>query len=444
MSQSTNLITENSGLMLSKTEIDLDRWDQLPTQSTFYADDWTNILLFSAGLGSGKTHVLCRKALKLSAINRGYSGGLLVPTYPDFRRDVKPEFEHILTEHLNLKENVHWTFHNTYKEYRFIWNKKPLYILTGEKPIAGPNLAYCLINEYSLIHYERVNEMMRRVRVKGAPLLQKCLAGTPEDVHGWLEEFVERQENLNEENKYNFRMLIANTDENKFVDENYGKELENQLDPEALKIFKAGQIGSISSDKFYYSFSKSINVTPVEVQVDEQIHVGMDFNVGKMTATCAYIRTGYDGKKRMYIFDEFFQTGNSDTNTLAKAIKDKYGTDRVLISCDRSGSNRKTSGLKDIQILRDAGFRVRFKSVNPRMRDRQLLMNGLLAHGQIIIDPSCRKTILDFKTVKQNIADATKVKDKDDKLTHLSDGVDYVVDWEFQLSLKRKSRSYQL
>jgi len=425
--------------------IDLDQWNKLPTQEDFYEDDWTNILMFSGGLGSGKTHVLCRKALKLSALNQGHPGGFLVPTYSDFRRDVKPEFETILQEHLGLEEKKHWWFHKTYKEYSFIWNKKPLYILTGEKPIAGPNLAYCLINEFSQIQFDRIKEMLRRVRLKKAKHKQKCLGGTPEDVHGWLEEFVENSGNMNEKDKHFFRILFANTDENTFVDEKYGDELEAMLDPEALKIFKEGKIGNLNQDKFYYMYRLENNIKEVKYNSDEQIHIGMDFNVGKMAATCSHIRENYETNlKELHIFDEFFLEGNSDTERLGVAIKNKYGTERILISCDRSGSNRKTSGLRDIEVLKELGFKVRFRSVNPRLRDRQITMNGLLAHSRIIIDPKCRKTKLDFKSVRQDKKTGEKKKDADDKLSHLSDGVDYVCDWEFPSAINRKSKSYQL
>jgi len=415
-------------------EINLEDWDKLPSQQECYADVATDTLLFAGGLGSGKTHYLCRKALKLSALNAGHSGGFLVPAYSDFSRDVKPEMEIILEEKMGLQKNKHWWFHETRKEYSFIWNRKPLYIFTGEKPIAGPNLAYCLINEFSLIHYDRIKEMLRRVRVKEAPYKQKNLAGTPEDVHGWLEEFIELYDN-----KPGFRMVHADTKENTFIDDNYRAHLETMLDAQSLKVFASGQIVKIGSDYFYYSFDRSRNIKPVSYDKDALIYVGIDFNVGKMTASFSH----KNGDKQRF-FDEILLEGNSDTPQLCKAILNRYPKDKIKVRCDAAGNARKTSGSSDVDTLREYFGRenVLFSTVNPRLRDRQLLINGMMAHSRIEVDPKCKLLIRDFEKVKQNKIDFTKLKDKDAKLTHFSDGADYVLWIEHLSNINLKATSH--
>jgi len=393
---------------------------------------------------SGKTYYLCRKALKLSILNRGHAGGFLVPAFSDFRRDVLPTFESIF-EAVGMIKNTHYWFHETHKEFRFVWNKRPLYILTAEKPIAGPNLAYCLINEFSLVPWVRINEMIRRVRVKEAKYKQKCLAGTPEDIHGWLEDFVEQQEARNEKNPNAFKIVYSDTAENTFIDENYRETLEGLLDEQSLKVFASGQIVRLGGEYFYYAFQRKVNVAPNTEDKSELVHVGLDFNVGKMAATFSHLRY-IDGKKTLFVFGELLLEGDSDTLKMGRAIITRFGLGRVIITCDASGKSRKTSGRSDVQTLHSLGFsqeQVRYKAANPRLRERQILVNGLLSHGQIIVDPSCKKTIKDFEKVQQNKVDYSKVKDKDDKLTHLSDGLDYLIDWEFQVNFRR-SKTIQL
>ena len=420
-------------------EIRIDDWDKLPAQDEFYSDLKTNTLMFSGGLGSGKTHVLCRKALQLSALNRDYSGAILCPTYKDFRRDVRPEFEKILTD-MGLKESEHYWFNKSYNEYSFVWNKNPLYILSGEQPIAGPNLAYCLINEFSLIQYERIKEMLRRVRVKDAKYKQRCLAGTPEDVHGWVEDFVELQQAQIDDDM--FRIIFSDTRENIHVDEGYRKHLETMLDEQALKVFASGQIVRLGGDYFYYAFNRTNNVVAQEYVPENIVYVGLDFNVGKMAASFAHI-TIEDGKKYVRIFDELLLEGDSDTNKMCIAIKKRFDIDQVIITCDASGRARKTSGRSDVEIIKSHGFQVRHRRANPRLRERQLLVNGLMSKGCIVVDPKCKGVIKDFEKVQQNKVDYSKIKDKDDKLTHFSDGIDYLIDWEYSLSIRR-SRTIQL
>ena len=131
----------------------------------------------------------------------------------------------------------------------------------------------------------------------------------------------------------------------------------------------------------------------------------------------------------------------ADTEKLGIAIKNRYPIEDIIVTCDAAGNSRKTSGISDVQALEALGFTVRFTRTNPRLRERQLLVNGLCAHSRIKIDPKCKHLIKDFSKVQQNKADFTKVKDKDHQLTHMSDGADYLLNWEFNLGLKKRSRT---
>jgi hypothetical protein len=101
--------------------------------------------------------------------------------------------------------------------------------------------------------------------------------------------------------------------------------------------------------------------------------------------------------------------------------------------------------MSDVAILEGYGFEIRCKAANPRLRQRQLLHNGLLSKKKIMVNPdTCPKIVRDYKKVRQDKASFGKVKDKDDRLTHFSDGIDYVVDFEYTLFNNRKSTTIQL
>jgi len=419
------------------------KFNKLKAQAELFDDDKTKTILFSGGLGSGKTYALCMKALKLSYINKGYAGGILCPSYSDFKKDVFPTIIQVLEEN-----KVKYRYHKQDKVFMFPWSKAPLYVFTGEKPIAGPNLAYCLINEHSLMQYDRISEMLRRVRIKRAPAPQRVLCGTPEDRYGWLMDWVEAQQAVG-----NFKIVYADTSENVHIDQNYRKELEALLDDEAMKIFAEGQIVRIGGDYFYYAFSRKRNIDrSVDFLRDHVIHVGLDFNVGNMSATFSHKVEIEHNKYAQHFFDELVLKGDSNTYQMCTAIKARYPSDwkdNLIITCDASGKNRSTSArtnvMNDVGILREAGFEVRLKRANIRMRKRQLLVNGMLSHGLIRISPECKLTIKDLEKVQQNRTDFTKIKDKDNKLTHLSDTIDYVMDYEYSLvTEKQRTRVAQL
>ncbi len=404
------------------------RYKPLPTQAKIFNDDCTNILMQSSGLGAGKTYNLCMKLLKLSYLNAPYAGGVLAPSFPELKKDIIPTFENILDSNF-----IKYRYHKSEKWFQFPWSRGKLYCFSAEKQIAGPNLAYCGVNEFSLIPFVRINEMLRRVRVKDAKNPQRVLVGTPEDVHGWLTEFIEAQEKRGPEK---FKIHYGSTSENTFIDEGYSELLESMLDEQGLEVFRDGRIARMGTDYFYYSFLKERNISPHAIyNKDLIIHVGLDFNVGKMSASFSH-KIG----NQQHIFDELLLKGDSSTHTMAKVLKEMYPQQMMLITCDASGAARKTVGkqnlMSDVAILKSEGYNVRYRTQNPRLRKRQLLMNGMLFHSRILINPKCKNVIKDFQSVRQK-EDFTKDEGKDHSLSHFSDGIDYVCDFEHDINLSR-------
>jgi len=423
-------------------QLDLDGWDMLPGQKKCWENDHSETILFSSGLGSGKSHVLVKKLIKYSVINKGIAGGLLVPNYSSFKRDIHPLMIQI-TEEMGLVQGKHWQYNQMDKTYKFIWSSAPLYVFTAENAIAGPNLGWGGINEHSLIQYERVKEFLRRIRIKNVPLKQKFMAGTPEDVFGWLEDFVALQKDLNEKNPNAFAIVYADTRENIFIDDAYRAHLEAMLDSEALRVFASGEIIRIGGNYFYYAFKTEKNVSDeAAYNPDALIYANLDFNVGRMAATLAHKHDA----KTFHFFDEIYLQGNSGTGEMASAISSRFSKDKVILTLDASAKNRKTSGMSDVQILIEHGFKqeqIRYKRSNPKFRERQLLVNGKLDKCEILFNPKCKRTIRDIKNVQQN--KATFEKDKTDlDLTHFSDTIDYLIDYEFSLYLARKSSTIEI
>lgn len=394
------------------------KFTPLPMQEGVFNDNNTKTIMSSCGLGAGKTFVLCMKMLSLSYLNKGYAGGVLAPSFPELKKDIIPTFEDILETN-----KIKYRYHKTEKWFKFPWSKAPLYCFSAERAIAGPNLAYCGINEFSLIPYERVNEMLRRVRVKAAPNKQRIMVGTPEDNFGYLEEFIERMEEAGD-----FKIHYAKTSENIHIDDDYTKDLEALLDERSLEVFRDGKLARLGTDYFYYSFDRLKNVTDkINYHPDLTIDVGLDFNVGQMAVSFSH-----KIMNEQHFFDEKLLTGDSSTYSVVDFLNNcAYPKSMMIISCDSTGKARKTVGQKnlmsDVAILRAAGFNIRVKTVNPRLRPRQILMNGMLYHGRIKIHPRCKEIIKDFKTTKQK-DDFTKDEGSKHNRSHFSDGCDYVCD----------------
>lgn len=133
----------------------------------------------------------------------------------------------------------------------------------------------------------------------------------------------------------------------------------------------------------YYCFDRRKNVSNETVKKDEALHIGMDFNVGKMAAVVFVLRNGLP-----VAVDEFADI--FDTPAMIKAIigDDKEpgryssGDHHITIYPDASGDNRKSSNASqtDIALLKKAKFAVRVNPRNPSVKDRVNSMNAMLCN----------------------------------------------------------------
>lgn len=394
-------------------------------QTDFQEDESTKFLHMSGGYGSGKTYGLIHKILKLSWLNRPFPGGLVCPTFTDYRRDVMPTIEDILYEN-----RIKYHHNKSEHSFQFPWTRGKLNIVTAEKKIRGPNWAYAGINEVTLINLQRYREVVARVRIKGSLVPQIASSGTPEGLGSeYYEIFVDKPWDRS-------RVVYADTRQNQEnLGEDYVRSLHESYDAVILQAYMAGQWVNMTGNRFYYSYDpKRHENKALERDHDQHIHCFMDFNVAPMVATFWH----FDGGK-LYGFDEISIEGGDTTKRMCQAMKNKgYDPDIVTIYPDPSGQRRSTQGLPDIEILRQNGFReIRVRSVAPPFRQRQLNVNNLLDKTQIEFNPDKMPMMKkDLLGVEQDPVTYEKIK-KNPRLTHASDGLDYGTDILFPFSGNR-------
>ena len=399
-------------------------------QEDFHADLVSPYLMFNGGLGSGKTYGLCMKLIHLSAINKDIPGGCLCPSFTEYAKDVLPTFETILDENGLLElTDINRGRHTI----TFPWTRAPLYMFTGEKRIKGPNLGYGGINEHSSIKFEQVQQFLSRVRVRRAPCRQIGFAGTPEDEYGWLHDFVEKQTKSG-----NLRIISGKTTDNEeHLAPEYIEHLRSVYDPQAFRLFAGGEMIRLGGNYFYYSFSQDRNRTDLEFNPDQFSYINLDFNVGNMHATIAQQYVAAGGKRISAFVDEIvLKHDGADTYAMINAIRARIPNGNFIITCDFSGKARKTTGPADTKLLKSAfgEDRVRYRATgNVRLRKRQLQVNGLLHHGNLLINPEkCPILWRDLSRVQQRVEDFSKCK-KNPDLTHASDTLDYYCDFEYEV-----------
>lgn len=129
-----------------------------------------------------------------------------------------------------------------------------------------------------------------------------------------------------------------------------------------------GLIPNEEGDTVYHDYSIVENHTERTVKPGDTLHIGMDFNITKMSAV-VHVTEG-DLK---FAVDEFSNV--YDTYTMCQEIKQRFPGYKIIVYPDASGQNRNTSGASDVDIIKGFGFTVRTPKKNGFVRDRINLVN---------------------------------------------------------------------
>lgn len=398
-------------------------YDKNPHQKELEDDVTSPLLHLSTGFGGGKTYGLCMKMLQLAMINRNLHGGLVVPSYKEFKRDVALEMQSILEAN-----RIPYRFHKSDFWYSFPFTKGKLFVVSAENEIRGPNWAYAGINEVTLMPLMRYKEVIGRVRVKGAKRPQIVSVGTPE---GYVSEYYEY---MIENPPQGLRIIYGTTDDNSAnLGDFYLKNLEDSYDSKMIEAYRKGLWVNMSESRFYYSYDPKKCFNPsLNVNDFDQYHISMDFNVDPYCATI----WGFDGYKLSGLTQvELKGDKGYDTQNMIRALQTRGFTPaNSIIYPDPAGNARSTKGKPDIVQLKEAGYEVRHRNAAPRMRTRQLNVNNLLDKSRIEFNPNeCKGIKKDLEGVEQDKITLEKVKDNPN-LTHFSDGLDCMCDILFPFS----------
>ncbi len=381
------------------------------------------------------------KAFQLSALNRNFRGGCVVQSIADFKKDLLPLFEEVLEVNGLTRAT---RYHQTDKWFRFPWTRRKMHVVSAEKQIRGPNWAYAVINESTLISHRRYKEAIGRVRIKGAPNPQIASSGTPEGTANYVNEiFIEKP-------MKGSRIIYGDTRDNQVnLNDDYIPTLEASYDETMLDAYLRGLFINMKGGRFYYAYDPAINDDDTIEQIEGlEVRVSLDYNVAPMQATLWNIVEVANARgvplvmpngmpiRRAQAFDQIEIADGADTKKMCAAMT-AYGLDpdTTTIYPDPAGRARSTKGPPDNEQLKAHGwYKIKTRLAAPAFRKRQLAVNNLLGRGFITLNPAkCKALKKDFMGVEQDQATLEKIKDNP-KMTHASDGCDYFVDIEFPLS----------
>ena len=315
------------------------------------------------------------------------------------------------------------------------WNKSDFYItlpngseiwcagLDDEKrveKILGKEYSTLYFNECSQIPYKSIQVALTRLAEKNNLKKKAFYDQNPPGKKHWsywlFQKHLDPIDNIPVDKEKYASILMNPKDNLDNIDPEYITEILDNLPEAQRKRFKDGEFSTDDDGAAYYAFDRDKHVK----EIGKSFHtgqkcIGMDFNVQPMTAVI-----GHYVNKRFYVTSEAFLE-NSDTFKMSTHLI-KNGHKGANIYPDSTGSNRKTSGISDHQILKNDGFTIQFTR-NPLVVDRVNNINRLLREERLIIDPSCKKLINDLEKVSWKDGSLDQKTDK--MVTHISDALGY-------------------
>lgn len=335
---------------------------------------------FVAGFGTGKSEVMCNDAL-FDSIEGGSNSliALYEPTYDLVRLILAPRMEEKLIDwgvryKYNKSENIIYTSSSQLGDF-------VLRTLDNPARIVGYESFRAKIDELDTLKKEHAEEAWNKIiarnrqkpdtyrKTSNKPINTVAAFTTPEGFR-----FVYDRWKRNP--TPNYQMVQASTLSNPFLPDDYVEALRETYPEQLIEAYIKGEFVNLKGGTVYRVFDRRLNSTDITEDGSETLHIGMDFNVGKMSAI---IHVERDGDP--IAVNEIF--GLLDTDEMIAEINRLYPDRSIYVYPDSSGKNRKSVNASetDISKLEDEGYYLRYDSVNPFVRDRINAMNAMLCNG---------------------------------------------------------------
>lgn len=308
--------------------------------------------------------------------------------------------------------------------------------------IVGYEVAHSLVDEIDTMATDKARNAWNKIIARNR---QKCGMPNTVGVATTPEGFKFVWERWQKDPAPGYVLFRAKTEENAAnLPPDYIENLRKSYPPNLLLAYLEGEFCNLTAGSVYAEFDRELNACADTIQTSEPLHIGMDFNVGRMSAVVFVLR---DGLPRAV--DEL--TNLLDTPATIAAIKSRYEGHAIFVYPDASGGGRRSNNASesDIALLRAARFSVFAPSSNPPVKDRVLAMNqmicapadgvtnslGMEMRGE---QPVVRKLRVNVdrcpgfvEALEKQAYDKNGEPDKTSGMDHLNDAAGYMIHYRF-------------
>ena len=417
---------------LKRTGADLHK-----TQKEFLTSE-ARYTAYLAGFGSGKSFCLAIKVIKLCYQNQGKIGCLFGPTQSMIRDTIQTHLDEVLE-----RSAIAFEYRaSPLPEYKISLPDGTCTILLrgfeNWNRIRGGNWAWAAIDEADTAKKEIVTQAMRmidarlRKKVEGGGVRQTVMASTPEGVGSFLHTFFVRDPQKNPELAKRQHVIHGSTYENAHnLADGYIDDLLVRYPDDLIKAYLNGEWVNLNQKLVYPEFNRVLNGTKFIIDEDDDLYVGMDFNVGNCSAVTVVCGNGDD---KFYALDEFTEVMDTPAmiDALIRAYPGHHEREKIWIVPDASAKNRDTSNASqsDLILLREAGFSVIEYNQNPRIKDRVAGLRANLKNAKgdrtlFVNGDRCPRSVECLEA--QGYDEKTGLPDKTSGFDHVNDALGYVM-----------------
>jgi len=261
-----------------------------------------------------------------------------------------------------------------------------------EKPqtIVGFKIGHALVDELDVLPALKAQQAWRKIIARmryNVPGLKNGVdvTTTPEGLKFVYQQF-EKQLREKPHLRSLYGLIQASTFDNELnLPDDYIPSLMESYPEQLIMAYLNGKFVNLTSGTIYTAYDRTLNGSKETIQPSEPLFIGMDFNVGKMSAVVHVKRLGLP-----HAVDEI--VNGYDTPDMIKQIKERYwlydgneyrNTRQIRVYPDASGDSRKSvrASETDISLLKQAGFMVVAPAANPPVKDRINSMNAMFCNA---------------------------------------------------------------
>jgi hypothetical protein len=378
-----------------------------------------------AGFGSGKTHAAIIRTLRLKLQYPRQNVAYYLPTYDLVRRIAFPRFGEAMEE-LGIKAKP-----NKADAVYAVQDAGEIIFRTMDTPerIIGYEVADSIADELDTLKEEQARDVWTKIisrnrqKKPDGSLNTVGVATTPEGFR-----FVYDRWQRNPAPGY--RIIKASTLSNaRNLPAGYIDSLRASYPSNLLAAYLDGEFVNLVAGSVYPEFDRRLNASSETIQPAEALHVGMDFNVGRMSAAVHVLRGDDPHAVLEY-------TKVLDTPAMCALLKARHPRHPIIVYPDASGQARKSNNASesDHAILRAAGFSVRVNAANPRVKDRVLAVNAMVhkegARRYRVNPETCPELT---ESLEKQAYDKHGEPDKAGGLDHIIDAAGYFIVYRYPI-----------